>query len=65
MKKIFFSLILGLALMTLTGCYESKSGATAQTKKCQSGKCGDDKKAETQKTETPAKKCQAGKCGNK
>ena len=61
MKKIFFSFVLGLALITLTGCYESKSGASsAETQKCQSGKCGEGKcgnakKAEPKEAETPAK----------
>ncbi|WP_295420924.1 hypothetical protein [Sulfurovum sp.] len=66
MKNITLGIVLGFALMTLTGCYESDSGATkAETKKCQTGKCGegkcgDAKKAapketETKKAEEPAK----------
>ena len=58
MKNILLSLLLGFALMSLTGCSGSESDATTKTKKCQSGLCGGGKcdhgkKAEIKKAETP------------
>ncbi len=46
-KKLIFSSLVGLALVTFTGCTGSNDGAEAETKKA----------------EAPAEKCQAGKCG--
>ena len=60
MKKFFFSSLVGLTLITFTGCTESNKGATEETKKCQTDKCGEvkcgnAKKVDTKKAETPAK----------
>ena len=58
MKNILLSLLLGLALISLTGCSRSESDAKTERKKCQSGLCGGGKcthgkKAEIKKAETP------------
>ncbi len=59
MKKLIFSSLVGLALVTFTGC---TNGSDAETAKCQSGKCDGAKKCDG------ATKCDAskavGKCGN-
>ncbi len=61
MKKLIFSSLVGLALVTFTGCTGSNDGTKTETQKCQAGKCGEGKcGSETKKAETPAKKCQAG-----
>lgn len=44
MKKLLFSLLLGLALLSLTGCGEDEKPAVKKTgtpvMKCEAGKCG-------------------------
>lgn len=68
MKNLIFSSLVGLALVTFTGCTNgSDAGASKcdSAKKCQtSGKCGDAKKAVTKCD--GAKKCSSSpvaKCG--
>ena len=75
MKNILFGSILALALLSLTGCYESATSTDATVKttksKCGAGKCGDSKttkcgdakKAETTKKCGADGKCGTGKCG--
>ena len=66
MKKLLFSALLGLALLSLTACGENEKPETAAMK-CEAGKCG----AAMEKTEVPTQKCTAdtkcgeGKCGDK
>ena len=42
MKKLLFSALLGLAMLSLTGCGEDEKAETAAMK-CESGKCGEGK----------------------
>jgi len=42
MKKLLFSTLLGLALLSLTGCGEDEKPETA-VMKCEAGKCGEGK----------------------
>ena len=66
MKQLIFSVFLGLALLSLTGCGEDEKAETAAMK-CESGKCG----TAMEKDAVPTKKCTAdakcgeGKCGDK
>lgn len=67
MKKLIFSSLMGLALITFTGC---TNGSDASASKCQAGKCDGTKKCASaakcsaDKAKETAKKCQAsGKCG--
>ena len=58
MKNILLSLLLGFALMTLSGCTGSENDTSTKKSKCQSGLCGGGKcdhgkKADIKKTETP------------
>ena len=63
MKNILLSLLLGFALMTLSGCTGSENDTSTKKSKCQSGLCGggkcdhgkksDIKKADIKKAETP------------
>jgi len=66
MKKLFFSSLVGLALITFTGCTTADDASVA---KCQSGKCDGAKKCQASekcggaKKCDAAKKCSSGKCG--
>ena len=58
MKNILLSLLLGFALMSLTGCTGSENDTSTRKNKCQSGLCGGGKcdhgkKSESKKSETP------------
>ncbi len=62
MKKVLYSSILALAVLSLSGCYQASSCDTPAIKttkaaKCGTAKCGDAKKAMPMK-------CGAGKCGS-
>lgn len=60
MKKLIFSVLVGLALVAFTGC---TNGSDAGASKCQAGKCDSAKKCDSAAKETSSK-CQAsGKCG--
>ena len=71
MRKLLFSVLLGLSLISLTACGEKEKTetkkATTPVMKCEAGKCGDD----MEKAEVPVQKCTAdakcgeGKCGDK
>ena len=66
MKKLLFSTLLGLALLSLAGCGEDEKSETAAMK-CEAGKCGTAMKkdaAPAEKSTTDAK-CGEGKCGDK
>jgi hypothetical protein len=57
MKNILLGLLLGFALISLTGC-GSENDTTTKTKKCQSGLCGGGKcdhgeKADIKKAKIP------------
>lgn len=55
MKQILFSALLGLAMLSLTGCGEDEKAETTAMK-CEAGKCG----AAMEKDAIPAKKSTAG-----
>jgi len=67
MKKLLIGSIMALSLVALTGCNDTATAGSSESKsmKCGEGKCGGDKKAEkTMKcggdknsTETNASKC--------
>jgi len=65
MKNLIFSTLVGLALVSFTGC---TTGNDAAASKCQSGKCDGVKKCQTSgkcgDAKKVTKKCNAsGKCG--
>ncbi|MEN8728064.1 MAG: hypothetical protein ABF276_08895 [Sulfurovum sp.] len=66
MKKLLFSTLLGLALLSLTGCGEDEKPETAAMK-CEAGKCGTamEKDAAPAEKSTADAKCGEGKCGDK
>jgi|AGBJ01.1.fsa_nt_gi hypothetical protein len=49
MKKLIFSSLVGLALVTFTGC---TNGSNTETSKCQSGKCDSTQKCDAKETPT-------------
>jgi len=58
MKNILLGLLLGFALMTLSGCSGSENDSSTRKNKCQSGLCGGGKcdhgkKADIKKADTP------------
>ncbi|OQX75640.1 MAG: hypothetical protein B6D54_05460 [Epsilonproteobacteria bacterium 4484_65] len=58
MKNILLSLLLGFALMALSGCTGSENDTSTKKSKCQSGLCGGGKcdhgkKSDIKKAETP------------
>lgn len=65
MKKLLFTVLLGLAMLALTGCGEKEKPETPAMK-CEAGKCG----AAMEKDTVPAKisiaetKCGEGKGGD-
>ncbi len=59
MKKILFSALLFLGVLSFTGCYESASAANSVTKTTKTMKCG----AGTSCSAKKGIKCGAGKCG--
>jgi uncharacterized low-complexity protein len=75
MKKLLFSALLALGMLTLSGCYESAQATDASIKttkaagaacdkpdcKAKGMKCGSGKCGKDMKK--PAMKCGAGKCG--
>ncbi|MBT8349301.1 MAG: hypothetical protein HKP62_07650 [Sulfurovum sp.] len=65
MKQLLFSALLGLALLSLTGCGEDEQPETAAMK-CEAGKCGTamDKDAVAPTKSTVDTKCGEGKCGD-
>jgi len=67
MKKLLLTAVLGLTLLSFTGCSEKEKTTTeTSAMKCEAGKCG----ATMEKTEVPAQKsaadakCGEGKCGD-
>jgi len=66
MRKLLFSVLLSLSLISLTGCGEDEKAETTAMK-CEAGKCG----TAMEKDAVPAKKsiadakCGEGKCGDK
>jgi len=57
MKDVFFNLLLGFVLISLTGC-GSENDTSTRKNKCQSGLCGGGKcdhgkKSEIKKADTP------------
>jgi len=58
MKKLLYSFILALALLSMAGCYETATNTDTSVKttksKCGASKCGDAK----------TEKCGAAKCGD-
>ena len=66
MKKLLFSTLLGLALLSLTGCGEDEKPETAAMK-CEAGKCDTamEKDATPVEKSTADAKCGEGKCGDK
>jgi len=59
MKKLLFTVLLGLAMLALTGCGEDEKPETPAMK-CEAGKCG----ATMEKDTIPTKKSTAeSKCG--
>jgi len=66
MRKLLFSLLLSVSLISLTGCGEDNKTETKKVTtpamKCEAGKCG----AAMEKAEVPTQKCTAdAKCGDK
>ena len=71
MKKLVFSVLVGLLFLTLgvtsATASEFKSGmVVASMDKCGAGKCGGEKKCGASKCggDNKAKKCGSGKCGS-
>ncbi|MBD3789528.1 MAG: hypothetical protein IE885_04045 [Campylobacterales bacterium] len=49
MKKVIVAILLGIGLLSMTGCTESSQKSDTPAGKCESGKC-------------QAGKCESGKC---
>ncbi|MCO4844788.1 MAG: hypothetical protein KC427_02095 [Sulfurovum sp.] len=66
MKKLLFTVLLGLAMLALTGCGEDEKPETPAMK-CEAGKCGTamEKTAVPPTKPTDDAKCGEGKCGDK
>jgi len=52
MKNILFSIILGFAFISLSGCTQYDKDTPKETKKCQAGKCGEGKCGNSTKDDT-------------
>ncbi|MCH9812860.1 MAG: hypothetical protein K0U47_02830 [Epsilonproteobacteria bacterium] len=72
MKNLLLTVATTFALLTLIGCYDTKTSTesvkTEKAAKCGTGKCGDGKKESASKCGDTKKaveaKCGTGKCGD-